>query len=103
VDVIVDVPDVPPELGDGFRLDARIIVWETDATLLVPASALVRAGAEWAVYAVAAGRAERRVVRVGRMGDGAAQLLGGLVEGDAVIDFPSDKVRPGARVASARE
>ena len=103
VDVIVDVPGAPAELGDGFRLDAHVVVWQADSVLTVPTSALVRAGAEWAVYAVADGRATRRVVRLGRMGEEAAQVVDGLAAGDRVIAFPSDKVREGGRVASARE
>ena len=102
VNVIVDVPDAPAELGDGFRLDARIVVWQADSVLAVPTSALVRAGAEWAVYAVVDGRARRRTVRLGRMGEAAAQVIGGLSVGERVIVFPSDKVRDGGRVASGR-
>ena len=111
VNVIVDVVDPPAALGDGFRLDARIVVWEGEDVLTVPASALVRAagaagaagaaaGGGWAVYLVENGRATLREVRVGRMGGAAAQVLGGLRAGDRVVVFPSDKLQPGARVAT---
>ena len=102
VDVIVDVPDAPASLGDAYRLDARIVVWAADAVLTVPASALVRDGAEWAVFLVSAGRAERRRVQVGRMGSALVEVLAGLVAGDVVIVLPSDKVRDGVRVAGNR-
>ena len=103
VDVVVDLPDAPVELGDGFRLDAHIVVWEAGSVLTVPTSALVRAGGDWAVYAMQDGRAVRRVVRLGHMGEAAAEVLGGLAAGDRVIVFPSDKVREGGRVTDAHE
>jgi HlyD family secretion protein len=98
VNVIVDVEEPPPSIGDGFRVDARIEVWASDSALTIPASALVRAGREWAVFTIASGRAVQRTIAVGRMGGGAAQLLGGLAEGEEVIVFPSDAVRDGTRV-----
>lgn len=98
VDVIVDVPAPPPALGDGYRVDARILVWEADSVLVVPASALVRSGAEWRVFVVADGRAAARPVRVGRMGGTAVQVTGGLTAGDEVVLFPSDRIEDGARV-----
>ena len=96
--VIVDVEEPPPSIGDGFRVDARIEVWASDSALTIPASALVRVGREWAVFTIASGRAVQRTIAVGRMGGGAAQLLGGLAEGEEVIVFPSDAVRDGTRV-----
>lgn len=102
VDVIVDVLDAPPALGDGFRLDARIVVWSADSVLVVPASALVRDGAAWGVYIVRGGRAERRAVTIGRLGEASAQLISGLSRGDTVIVLPSDKVREGVRVSVGR-
>lgn len=100
VDVLVDVVDPPASLGDGYRMDARIVVWEQGDVLTVPASALVRAGTGWAAYVVESGRARLREVRVGQMGSAAAQVAGGLREGAQVIAFPSDKVREGTRVVA---
>ena len=100
VDVLVDVPDPPASLGDGYRLDARIVVWDAPSTLRVPASALVRDGEAWSVFVVSSGRAERRRVRLGRIGGAAAQVLGGLAPGATVIVYPSDKVRDGVRVTT---
>jgi HlyD family secretion protein len=102
VDVLVEVPDPPPSLGDGFRVDARILVWSADSVLAIPASALVRAGSGWGAFVVRSGRAVLRPIEVGRMGGGAAQILAGLAEGDVVIVFPSDQVRDGGRVAARR-
>jgi HlyD family secretion protein len=100
VDVIVDVAAQPTSVGDGYRVDARIEVWFSPSTLTIPASALVRNGERWGVFLRASGRAALRAIDVGRMGDGAAQVLGGLSAGDEVIVFPSDEVQDGVRVVA---
>ena len=46
-----------PTLGDNYRVEARVIVWESPQVLKVPVSALFRRGGDWAVYAVRDGRA----------------------------------------------
>lgn len=102
VNVIVDVPDAPPTMGDGYRVDARIVVWSQRDVLSVPTSALVRGTADadegWVTYAVRNGRVERRRVRLGQSGGGAAAVVSGLEAGDAVVVFPSDQVQVGMRV-----
>ena len=100
VNVVVDVVDPPPALGDGYRVDAKIVVWSAADVVSAPASALVRDGGGWAMYAVEDGRAHLRPVRVGEMGGGMVQVLDGIGEGATVIVFPSDKVRGGVRVAA---
>ena len=100
VNVLVDLPNPPGALGDGYRLDARIVVWSADSVLTVPTSALVRDGDGWAVFLVQSNRAERRTIRLGRMGGASAQVLQGVAPGDEVIVLPSDKVRDGVRVAT---
>ena len=60
VRVIADLL-TPPEqrrsLGDNFRVEARIIIWETDKALKVPSGALFRRGDQWATFVLAEGRA----------------------------------------------
>ncbi len=85
-------------LGDGFRLEAEFIVWQSPDALSVPTAALFRDGVRWAVYAVEEGRARLRHVTIGRMGDDAAELKAGLREGDQVIVYPGDTVRDRRRV-----
>lgn len=99
--VIIDIVD-PPEkrttLGDGFRVDARIVVWERADVLKVPASALFRPRDEWAVLVATDGRAALRAVRIGRHNGLEAELLDGLQPGEPVILYPSDKVHDGTRI-----
>lgn len=47
--MIVALDETPPSLGDGFRVEAQIVVWQGDA-LLVPASAVFRDRDRWAIY-----------------------------------------------------
>lgn len=101
VNVIADLTS-PPEawqaLGDAYRVDARIVVHrETDA-VKVPVAALFRDDAEWAVFVVSEGRAERRRVRIARRGALEAVVEQGLSPGERVIAYPGDAVRDGARV-----
>jgi HlyD family secretion protein len=85
-------------LGDAFRVEARIVIWEGDKVLKVPAGALFRSGEGFAVYAVVEGAAAVRPVRVGRNNGLEAEVLGGLAEGERVVVHPSDRVRDGVRV-----
>lgn len=98
VNVIVDPLAAPAALGDGYRVEARIVVWQADDVLKVPTSALFRAGDAWTVFVVEDGRARLRPVRVGRRGATEAEVVAGLEAGEAVVVFPSDRVADGARV-----
>jgi HlyD family secretion protein len=98
VNVVGDLIDTPAALGDGYRVEARIVTWEDTDVLKVPNSALFRRGAEWGVFVVENGRAKLRSVQIGHRGIHEAEVLGGLANGDAVVLFPSDRIQEGARV-----
>lgn len=102
VNVIVTLGEVPPRLGDGYRVEARILIWEADQALTVPASATFRNGEQWAVYAVRDGRAVLQPVELGRHGRLEAEVKAGLSEGMRVVLYPGDRIRAGARI-EARE
>lgn len=86
-------------LGDAFRFEARIVVWNGDDVLRVPTSALFRQGDDWAVFTIREGKAEIRTVQLGHRNPDAAEVLGGLEDGEAVIVYPSDRVQAGISVA----
>lgn len=92
-------PAARPGLGDRFRVTVRIAVWQDDAVVQVPQSALFRQGDGWAVLRVTQGRAVLAPVRIGQTNDSAAQVLEGLAPGDPVIAYPGNRVGPGDRVA----
>ncbi|MCP5151797.1 MAG: HlyD family efflux transporter periplasmic adaptor subunit [Ectothiorhodospiraceae bacterium] len=85
-------------LGHGFRVDIRVVLWETDAALTVPVTALFRDGAAWAVFAERDGVAHLTRVDVGRRSGLDVQVTDGLREGDRVILSPSDRVADGVPV-----
>ena len=102
VNVVIDLPRWPAELSDGYRVEARIVVWQQDGTTIVPVSALFRHESDWAVFVVRGGRSELRRVRIGERGEGGAQVVDGLSVGDQVVLFPSDQLAAGRRVTQAR-
>jgi len=85
-------------LGDAFRFEGRIVVWEGEDVLQVPTSALFRQGDEWAVFVVNDEHAHRRTVKLGHRNPDAAEVLDGLSEGERVIVYPSDRVQDGVAV-----
>lgn len=101
VNAIVDL-DEPRErwkgLGDGFRVEARLLVWEDPNVLTVPDGALFRTGEDYCAYVVTGGKVALRHVSLGRRNGLVAQVLGGLVDGDRVVVHPSDRVVEGLRV-----
>jgi HlyD family secretion protein len=99
--VVIDAARMPRTLGDGYRLDASIVVWE-GRPLTIPASALLREGDAWWLFTLRDDRAARRRVDIGHVGNGVAEVRGGLRAGDRVVLFPPDVLRDGARVRAAR-
>jgi HlyD family secretion protein len=101
VNVILDFAD-PAEawaaLGDGYRVEVRIVVWESPSVLRVPTSTLFRSGDKWATYSVDAGRAHLTSVEIGHQTGQEAEILSGLAEGARIIVHPSDAIADTARV-----
>ena len=85
-------------LGDGYRLQARFILWEEEDVLQIPGSALFREGAGWSVFVVEDGRAVRQAIVVGQRSGLVVQVLTALTAGDRVITHPDDTVEDGVRV-----
>jgi HlyD family secretion protein len=102
VNVIADFTD-PLErrktLGDAYRVEARVVVWEAADVIKAPAGALFRGpSGGWAVFAVRGGRARLTPVEVGRSNGVETEVRAGLEPGDRVVLHPSDRVKDGGRV-----
>ncbi len=101
VPVLINI-DSPREhwlnLGDGFRVEARFIIWEAEDVLQAPTSALFRQDENWMLFVVANGRARLRTVTPGRRSGLQTQILSGLDAGEWVITHPSDRITHGSRV-----
>ncbi len=85
-------------LGDGYRVEARFILWHEENVLQVPASSLFRFDNGWALFVIEGQHAKRHEVKVGQRNGLSAQILDGVKEGDKVINHPSDEVEDGRSV-----
>lgn len=101
VNVIIDIVSPPGEwqaLGDGYRVDARIVVFSRDDAVTVPVGAIFRHGKGWAVFVVREGRARLQPVEAPRRSSTDALIENGVSPGDRVILYPAERVRDGTRV-----
>jgi len=101
VEVLVDFIDPSSrwaQLGTGYRVVARFVLWADGDVLQVPQSALFRHDGGWAVFAVRGGRAERQPVDVGYRSGLRAQITDGLSEGVQVVTHPGEALEEGSRV-----
>ena len=101
VNVVIDLDDDPARwatVGDGYRVEARIVVWRAEDVLQIPAGAVFRHDGNWAVYAVEGGRARLRPVGIGRRNASRAEVTEGLREGERVVVYPGDNLDAGVRV-----
>lgn len=93
----------PPEerraLGHGYRVEARIVVWQDDEALRVPSSALFRTGDDWSVFVAENGRAELRTIQIDRNNGIIAEVLDGLAPEDQVVLYPSAAIEDGVSIA----
>jgi HlyD family secretion protein len=86
-------------LGHGYRVEARIVVWQAADALRVPSSALFRSGDAWSVFVAEGNRAALRRVEIGHNNGVVAEVLGGLEAGQSVILYPSTEVTDGTAIA----
>jgi HlyD family secretion protein len=101
VNVIVDLDArsaARSALGDGYRVEASIVVWEGRDRLLIPAGAVFRLDDGWAAYVLEAGRVRLEAIRIGRRNGSEAEVLEGVRAGERVVLYPTDNVMDGVRV-----
>ena len=97
-----DPRDAWASLGDGYRVEARVIVWQQPDVLKVATGSVFRRGDEWAVFVVDGGTARARTVTIGQRNDVEAEVTGGLEAGAQVVAYPSDQITDGSRVEPRR-
>jgi HlyD family secretion protein len=100
VNVVADLTESSTVLGDGYRVEGRIVVWETDNALRVPFSALFRRDENWSLFMIENGVARMRDVDVGQRTPFEAEIKSGIEEGVEVIVHPSNQIADGARVTA---
>ncbi|WP_429819748.1 efflux RND transporter periplasmic adaptor subunit [Ensifer sp. B1-9] len=100
VDVILDFADPPVRwrsLGHGYRADVQILLFEGQV-LKLPLGAMFRQGDKWAVFIVEKGHARLKAVLVGQRNSLEVEIRDGLVPGERVILYPSDRITEGVAV-----
>jgi len=101
VNVVIALTDPPGQwaaLGDGYRVEARFVLWESPDVLKVPQGAVFRYREQWAVFCVEGGSARLVPVQVGHRGESEVEIVSGLAPGARVAVHPGDRVKDGVRV-----
>lgn len=98
VNVIADFANRPQELGDAYRIHARIVTWRGDA-LKVPSTALFRDAGRWSLFVIDRGRVKVRPVSIGHHSATETEIAGGLRPGELVVTHPSEQLSDGTRVS----
>jgi len=101
VNVIIKFLDPPQQrksLGHGFRIEARVVIWENKDTLTVPSSALFRQNQDWVVFVVEKSRATLKKVTIGHNNGIQAEVLDGLKADEKVVLYPGAGLSNGSRV-----
>ncbi|ALS99412.1 efflux RND transporter periplasmic adaptor subunit [Lacimicrobium alkaliphilum] len=86
------------QLGHGYRVECRIVVWQDPSVLTVPSSALFRHNTDWAVFVKQRNKVTLTVVKVGHNNGIRAQILTGLEPGEKVVLYPGPELQDGAAV-----
>jgi len=98
VNVIAALHEPPAVLGDAYKVDARVVVWETSSTVIVPISALYRIDGVWHVFVQEGDRAVQRKVSIGRQAALVAEVKNGLSAGDVVVVHPPEDLEDGGLI-----
>jgi HlyD family secretion protein len=103
VNTVIDITS-PPEswraLGDGFKVDVRVLVQVVENAVMVPVSALFPVGARSALFIVDAGRIRQQEVEVAARNGVQAWIRTGLQPGTKVVVYPDSALRDDDRVRS---
>jgi HlyD family secretion protein len=102
VDVITSIHQPPVTLGDGYKVDVRIIVWEGRNVVTVPLSALVHDDSQWSVFVVKGDQVEKRIVKIGHRATLYAEVLQGLKTGELVVKHPPEELTEGSAITTER-
>ncbi len=102
VNVLADLttpPDQRANLGDGYRVEARIEKARRDNVIQIPAGALFQDGQTWSTFALNGTTVEKRTVQPGLSNGLQTEILAGLELEETVVLYPGDRVEDGSRVA----
>lgn len=101
VNAIVDItspPDQWASLGDGFKVDVRILVQVVENAIKVPVSALFPIGSRSGIFVLDKGHVRLQEVEVSSRNGIEAWVKSGLDVGSQVIVYPDNKLKDGDSV-----
>lgn len=98
VNVIADFVESFAQLGDGYRVEAKLVIWEAENVVKIPASALFRQGQNGSVFVIANGQAKLRPLDIGHRNAFEAEVMRGWQEGEQVILHPASEITDGLLV-----
>jgi HlyD family secretion protein len=100
VNVVIDFANHAEavRLGDGYRVEVRIVLWQESDVLKVPVGALFRQGDGWAVFVVEDERVRLQTVQLGQRNENEGQIVSGLEAGATIVLHPPDTLTDGTRV-----
>ncbi len=106
VNIILDLIDPlekRPTLGDGFRVEARIVLWKGIDLIKAPIGSLFRREDAWAVFVIHEGTVMTHEVEIGHRGGNEVEIMKGLQVGDRVVLHPNDTLSDGKRIVVTGE
>jgi HlyD family secretion protein len=100
VNVVIELLDKPEGvvIGDGYRVEVSIVVWQSDDVLLLPVAALFRDGERWAVWLADGNTAQLQAIELGKRQGLWVEVVEGLEAGQTVIVHPSDAIEEGVEL-----
>lgn len=96
---LIDPRERWQDLGDGYRVEARIRVAHIPDAIVAPAAALFREDGSFSAFVVKGGKAHKVKVDVGARTSDWAEVKKGVALGDVLVLYPSDQVVDGVKVA----
>ena len=93
-------------LKDGFRVETRFVLWQSDKVLQIPNSALFKSkelsnhstNNEWFVYLISENHLQKRAVKTGQKNNLMTEIISGLKENDPVVSYLSNDLKEGTSV-----
>ena len=101
VKAIISIQTMPASfhaVGDGFKVDVRIMAQVVENALMVPVSALFPQGSRSGLFELQNGRATLKEVQVQARNGVFAWVSSDMKAGTPVIVYPDSKLKNGARV-----
>ena len=106
VNVIADITtptDTWKGLGDGFKVDVRLLVQVEENAVMVPVSALFPIGSRSGVFVLDSGHVRLQEVTVQARNGTQAWVPEGLVLNTQVVVYPDIKLKDGAKVKARQQ